>query len=108
MPTAWVSRHREQVQKIVIAFVRALDFIRTHSAEEIAAQMPESYYATDRRKYVAALETSKRMFTADGFMPENGPPTVLKVMSGFNQALKGKSINLANTYTNAFVEAARP
>lgn len=108
MPTAWVNAHRDDVQKIVTAFVRALDFIRTHSAEEIAAKMPEEYFASDRRKYVAALETSRLMFTADGLMPEDGPPTVLKVMNGFDKAVQGKSINLANTFTNSFTKAARP
>ena len=107
MPTAWVNAHREQVQKIVTAFVRALDFIRTHSAEEIAAKMPEEYYASDRRKYIAALEMSRLMFTADGLMPDNGPPTVLEVMNGFDKAVQGKSINLANTFTNSFAKAAR-
>jgi NitT/TauT family transport system substrate-binding protein len=108
MPTVWVNTHREQVQKIVTAFVKALHFIRTHTAGEIAARMPEEYYAPDKQMYIEALEASKLMFTADGVMPENGPATVLKVMSAFDKAVQGKSINLGNTFTNDFAHAARP
>jgi NitT/TauT family transport system substrate-binding protein len=47
------------------------------------------------------------MFTADGLMPENGPPTVLKVMREFDKAVRDKPVNLGNTYTNVFAAAAR-
>ncbi len=107
MPTAWINTHPDEVQKIVTAFVKALRFIRTHSAEEITGKMPEAYYPSGKQAYIDALEASKLMFTADGVMPENGPPTVLKVMTGFDKAVQGKSINLANTFTNRFVNAAR-
>jgi NitT/TauT family transport system substrate-binding protein len=107
MPTAWVNAHRDEVKKIVAAFVRALEYISTHSAEEIAARLPESYHAPDRRRYVEALAASKGMFSADGLMPENGPPTVLKVIREFDKAVRDKPVNLANTYTNVFVATAR-
>lgn len=107
MPTAWINAHKDEVQKIVTALVRALQFIKTSRAEEIAAQMPYDYYGSDKQKYIAALEASKQIFTDDGVMPENGPSTVLRVMNGFDKAVQGKSINLANTFTNDFANAAR-
>lgn len=107
MPTAWVSTHKEQVQKIANAFVKTLKYIKTHSAKEIAEKMPADYYASNKQMYIDALEGSKAMFTADGVMPENGPATVLKVLNGFDKAVQGKSINLANTFTTEFVKAAK-
>jgi NitT/TauT family transport system substrate-binding protein len=107
MPTSWINAHKEQVQRIVTAFVKTLHFIKTHSAEEIARKMPPEYLAPDRKTYVAALEASRTTFTADGIMPENGPGTVLKVLNRFDKAVQGKSINLANTFTNEYVNAAR-
>ncbi|MBC3885722.1 ABC transporter substrate-binding protein [Undibacterium griseum] len=107
MPTAWVNSHKEQVQKIVTAFVKTLRFIKTHSAKEIAEKMPADYYASNKQMYIDALDGSKQMFTADGVMPENGPATVLKVLNGFDKAVQGKSINLANTYTTEFVKAVK-
>jgi len=43
-----------------------------------------------------------------GIMPPDGPQTCLAVLSAFNPAVKGKSIDLSKTYTDAFVKAATP
>lgn len=107
MPSAWVNTHRDQVQKIVTAFAKTLKYIHTHSAREIADKMPPDYYGGNKQLYIEALTTGKAMFTETGLMPENGPATVLKVLNGFDKAVQGKSINLANTYTSDFVKAAR-
>ncbi len=107
MPTAWVSTHKEQVQKLANAFVKTLKYIRTHSAKEITEKLPADYYAANKQMYIDALEASKLMFTDDGVMPESGPATVLKVLNGFDKAVQGKTINLANTFTTEFVKAAK-
>lgn len=107
MPTAWVNAHKDQVQKIVNAFVKTLRYIQTHSAREIAEKMPEEYYVSNKQMYIDTLEVSRQTFTADGVMPENGPATVLDVLRKFDKAVQRKSINLANTYTSEFVNAAK-
>ncbi|MFZ6686936.1 ABC transporter substrate-binding protein [Undibacterium sp. SXout11W] len=107
MPNAWVTTHRHEVQKIVIALGKALNYIQTHSASEISEQMPASFYANDKENYVLALKNSKEMFTADGKMPEGGPETVLKVLRGYDKSLYGKHINLNNTFTNEFISNAK-
>jgi len=107
MPTAWVNAHKEQVQKIVNAFVKTLRYIQTHSAREIADKMPEDYYVSNKQMYIDALEVSKLTFTADGVMPESGPATVLGVLKKFDRAVQRKAINLGNTFTSEFVNAAK-
>ena len=107
METSWVEQHKEETQKLANAFVKTLHYISTHSADEIAVQMPKDYYAGDKDLYVNALATGKQMFTADGRMPADGPPTVLQVLSTFDKAVKGKTIDLSKTYTTVFVDAAK-
>lgn len=107
MPDAYVASHHEQVQKLVNAFVKTLKFINTHSAEEIASWMPADYYAGDKSAYIAALAAGKTMFTVDGRMPPSGPPTVLKVLQGFDKEVQGKTIELSKTFTTEFVAAAK-
>jgi NitT/TauT family transport system substrate-binding protein len=107
MQTSWVNAHKSLVQKLANAFVRALQYIQAHSAEEIAAQMPAEYYAGDRELYVKALANGKGMFTPDGKMPASGPATVLKVLATANKSLQGKNIDLSRTYTSEFVAAAK-
>jgi NitT/TauT family transport system substrate-binding protein len=107
LKTAWVNQHRRVVQKLANALVNALRYIQTHSAEEIAAQVPPDFYAGDRELYVQALAVSKTAFTQDGRMPASGPATVLKVLSAVDRNVQGKDINLSQTYTSEFVTATR-
>jgi NitT/TauT family transport system substrate-binding protein len=107
METHWVSGHREQVQKLANALVKSLHFISTHSAAEIAAQLPPEFFAGDRALYVQSLAQGKSMFTPDGVMPVSGPATVLKVLAAVNSSVRLKGIDLRETYTGEFVNAAR-
>jgi len=107
MSTEWVNKHKPEVQKIANAFVKTLKYINTHTAKEITEKMPADYYAGNKEMYISAIDAGKQMFTADGVMPKDGPETVLKVLNGFNKAVQGQKINLANTYTTEFVKAAK-
>ena len=107
MDTAFVEKHRDETQKLVNAMVKTQHFINTHSAAEIADQMPKEYLVGDRDGYVKALEAEKGMFTPDGLMPAGGPETVLAVLSAFSKNVKGKTIDLGKTYTTEFVKNAK-
>jgi len=104
--SAWLESHKDEAQKLANAFVMTMKFIASHSADEIADKMPKDYYAGSKELYVQGLAGGKAMFTPDGRMPEDGPPTVLKVLSTFSKSLQGKQIDLSKTYTTEFVDAA--
>lgn len=106
MQTSWVDTHHDTTQKLANAFVKALHYINTHSAEQIAEVMPTEYYAGSKDLYVKALSDGKVMFTKDGKMPASGPQTVLSVLGSFNPNIHDASINLPLTYTEAFVANA--
>ena len=107
MKTGYVESHRDLTQRLVKAFVKALRYIDTHSAENIAEKVPSDYYAGDKAMYVEALAQGKAMFTNDGVMPKGGPETVYRVLAAFDTRLKGRAIDLPRTYTTAFVDVAR-
>lgn len=107
MSTEWVEKNRPTVQKLANAFVKTLRYINTHSAADIAEQMPRDFYAGDKEGYVKALAEGKGMFTPDGVMPAGGPETVLAVLSEFSKNVKGKKVDLARTYTTEFVKNAK-
>jgi NitT/TauT family transport system substrate-binding protein len=106
MSVPWIDTHRDEVQRLVNALVKALRFIATHSAQEIAAQLPADYLAGDRALYVTTLQQSKSMFTSDGVMPAGGPANVLRVMRLAERTMVGKPIDLSRTYTTEFARAA--
>jgi NitT/TauT family transport system substrate-binding protein len=103
----WLEAHKAEAAKLARAFVKTLKYIKTHSAEEITAQMPKDYYGNNKELYIQALRNSLPMYSADGRMPAGGAETVLAVLSGFNPNVKGKNINLSKTYTNEFVDMAK-
>ncbi|MEX3899915.1 hypothetical protein [Paraburkholderia sp. BR10954] len=89
------------------AIARTMEYIHTHSPEEIADKIPKDYYGGDKPLYVQALKSTMAMYTPDGKMPAGGPENVLKVLSTINPAIKGKRIDLGHTYTNEFVAALK-
>lgn len=106
MQNSYVSSHHDTVQKLVNAYVKTLKWINTHTAAEIADQMPADYYAGDKNLYVTALENQKSIFSPDGAMPSDGPPTVLSIEQAIGKVTPGQQIDLTKTYTNDFASAA--
>jgi len=107
MSAPWIRTHHDEVQRLVNALVKALRYIGSHSAQEIAAQLPPDYMAGDRALYVSTLQQSKSMFTLDGVMPAGGPANVLRVMRLAERTVVGKPIDVSRTYTTEFALAAR-
>jgi NitT/TauT family transport system substrate-binding protein len=103
----FVQQRRPVVQSMVRAGVRALRFLKEHSPEEVAAAMPESFWAGDREQYVASLRASMAIFSSDGLMPAEGPPNVLKTISLVDEKIAGAKIDLAGTYDNSFVQGVK-
>ncbi|MDT4974473.1 MAG: sulfonate transport system substrate-binding protein, partial [Pseudonocardiales bacterium] len=109
MTTAYVDAHKDVVQKLVNAYVSTLKWIQGHSGTQIADVMPADYYAgVGKAAYAKALDSEKGIFNPTGLMPADGPKTCLAVQNAFNDAVKGKTIDLAKTYTNEFVKTAAP
>jgi NitT/TauT family transport system substrate-binding protein len=109
MTTAYVNAHKDVVQKLVNAYVSTLKWIQGHTGTQIADVMPADYYAgVGKPAYAKALDSEKGIFNATGIMPPDGPKTCLAVLSAFNATVKGKKIDLATTYTDQFVNAAKP
>jgi NitT/TauT family transport system substrate-binding protein len=109
MSTDWVNSNKPTVQKLVNAHVSTLGRIQAHSAQEIADKMPADYYkGVGKDAYAAALNSEKGIFNPTGVMPSDGPATCLAVLGAFNDKVKGKSVDLAKTYTDEFVKAAQP
>lgn len=102
----WAEAHKDQATKLAHAFARTMEYLHTHSAEEIAEKVPRDYYGSDKALYVQALASSLSMFTTDGKMPAGGPETVLKVLATYKPLVKSKNIDLSKTYTNAYLAAA--
>jgi sulfonate transport system substrate-binding protein len=103
----WAESHKAEATKLAHAFARTMQYIHTHSAEEIAEKMPRDYYGNDKGLYLEAIKASIAMFTTDAKMPEGGPETVLKVLSTYKPEVRSKKIDLSKTFSNAYLTGAK-
>jgi len=102
----WVSSNKAVAQRLVNAYVKTLKYMHSHTADEIASQMPTDYFAGDKASYVADLKDQLAIFGTDCKMPAGGPETVQKIQQRFVSSYKGQSANLSETYTNEFADKA--
>ena len=108
MKTAYVQANPQTVQKLVDVYVKTLRYIHDHTAAEITDQMPADYYSgIGKAAYIQALSNEKAIYNPTGIMPATGPQTALNVHAAFNPDVKGKTIDLAKTYTDQFAQAAQ-
>jgi NitT/TauT family transport system substrate-binding protein len=106
MNNSYVNSNKAVVQKIVNAYVKTLKWMQTHTAAEIADQMPADYYAGNKALYVTALQNQMAIFSPDGSMPAGAPQSVLTIEQQSNLIPQGTNIDLSLTYTNEFVSKA--
>jgi NitT/TauT family transport system substrate-binding protein len=106
MKNDYVASHKDAVQKLVNAYVKTLQWIHTHTAEQIADMMPPDYYAGNKTLYVTALQNQLSIFSPDGNMPDGGPQSVLNIEQQTNTTVQGKQIDLSTTFTNEFTGKA--
>ncbi len=99
-----VKAHPEIAQHLATAFVRTLQWINTHTPEEIAAIIPVEISGKDRAAYLKVLKEEIPMFATDGRMPADGAEKEWRVLSEFNP--KYKPVRVEQTYNNQFVNAA--
>ena len=69
--------------------------------------MPESYLLGDRGLYLAAFNTLRESICPDGMMPEDGPRTALRAMTGFDASIEIKKIDLPKSFTNDMARRAK-
>jgi ABC-type nitrate/sulfonate/bicarbonate transport system substrate-binding protein len=104
MSTERMKAHPEIARHLAQAFVLALRYIHTHTADEIAALVPKQDSGKDRQAYLRALKEELPMFAGDGRMPSDGAAWEMRVLTQFNP--KFGPVAVQSTYTNAFVDEA--
>ncbi|MGH3383869.1 MAG: ABC transporter substrate-binding protein, partial [Nocardioidaceae bacterium] len=99
-----VEENPELAQKVTTAVVRALEYIHTHTPEEVAEAMPDDY-SSDKETLTAAVEHMKDAFTENGMMPAEAADTTATVLAD-NGVVSEKAIeDVPSLYDMQFVES---
>jgi NitT/TauT family transport system substrate-binding protein len=104
LPKAFVRAHRQEVQKLVDACLKAMTFINSHTAAQIAAVLPVQMIGKDRTAYLAKIEEDRLSFATDGRMSLAAAQAMYNAMLALQP--KYAPVTLSDTYTNEFVERA--
>lgn len=105
--TDWVNGHKSEVQGVVDALVATMNWIHTHSAAQIADEMPSDYVQNDaitKDEYVKALTEDIGQYLPDGIMPPSGPATIADTEQTIGTDVSG--VDPDQTYTDEFAQAA--
>ncbi|MDI1319672.1 MAG: substrate-binding domain-containing protein, partial [bacterium] len=118
MAPKFVAAHPATVQRLVNAFVRTMRFVNTHTAEQIAAKLPDRYFAgKDKAAETKLIGQTLRTYAQGdyGFDPLAVKlETDVLMASHFDDSIEGKwrregenpRVDPAQLYTNEFVGRA--
>ena len=105
-PRAFIEEKPRTTQALVNALVRALKWIADRSAQEVAAVMPPDYALGNPALYQQSIKTSLPMYSRDGRFSRDAAETAYAVLKAFDPDVGSAKVDVAATYTNAFVEKA--
>lgn len=101
----FIQQNPNTVQAVVTAVIRALRWIKTHKADDIANLMPPEYYQGNKDVYLQAIRTMLETYSLDGRISLAGAPTAVSVLSSFDAVVRRTAIVVDDTYDMRFVEA---
>ncbi len=104
---AWIAGHEKETQALTQAILSTLDWIHSHSAEEIMAKMPPEMVGKNTELYLAALKNTLPMYSRNGKMDPKGADAVLALFSLSSPEVAKANIDVTKTWTDKFVDAAR-
>jgi len=102
----WIEKHPKESQALADAIVMTLQWIKTHTPEEIMAKMPDNLIGPDKALYLAALKATIPQYSTDGMMDPKGAEAVLNVFASSDPEIAKAKVDVSKTYTNKFAEAA--
>jgi NitT/TauT family transport system substrate-binding protein len=103
----WIRDNAEIAGKLARATVRASEWARTHSPEEIRARLPESLRTEQADVDADAIRWTVQMLSPDGrFRPEH-LDAALRILSASGPGEAGR-VEPSSVYTNEFVSSQRP
>ena len=89
---SWLDVNPESAKKMTRAVLRAMAWIREHSAEEVLSRVPS---AGDPAAELAAIRLAKPMYSVDGLIDKGSAEAVLAIIG-----LKTSKIDVLSTFLN--------
>jgi NitT/TauT family transport system substrate-binding protein len=102
----FIDANPETTQRLVNAFVKALNWLAKASPEDIAKAVPEAYWLGDKDLYVKSVKASLEAYSRTGIIPRAGMETSLGMLKQFDSEIAAAKIDLGKTFDDRFVRKA--
>jgi NitT/TauT family transport system substrate-binding protein len=104
-PTDFVQQNPRTAQALARVGVRTLQYIKSHSPEDVTAKLPSQifYPDGDSANFASILKANLGMYSPDGKMPDGGPQNVLETLKAADTQTDWSKVDLSKTFTNDFV-----
>jgi NitT/TauT family transport system substrate-binding protein len=96
----WLDAHRDEANRLARALHKTLNWMRTHTPEEIQAKLPLSFRTDDPATDLESLRSLQQMLSPDGRLEPAAAEVVRKVLSTSLETVRTAQIDLSKTYTN--------
>ncbi|MBU4464222.1 MAG: ABC transporter substrate-binding protein, partial [Actinobacteria bacterium] len=103
----WADQHKDIVQKVVTALVATMNWMSTHTAQDVADKLPQDFVqnsTVSKADYVKALQADYGQFLPDGLMPAGGPKTIFQMLNAIGTDVS--KVSFASTFTNDYANVA--
>lgn len=98
----WLRKNHETATGFVRAVKKAMQWIRTHSPEEIRATIPEAPRMSDPEADLEAIRLLQHNLSPDGTVPPEAPEAVRKFLAVSDERFRNAHLDLSTIYTNEF------
>ncbi len=103
----WLEHHGDSARRLTRALRRTLEWIATHSPEEIREKLPNQYRSADVAIDLKVIEWGRQKYSRDGSMPEGGPEAMRRYLTAALDKVRDATIDLASTWTNEYLPAKK-
>jgi NitT/TauT family transport system substrate-binding protein len=79
-----------------------MEWMATHSADEVRASIPEALRMPDAEADLEAIRQVQQTMSRDGIMPPDGPETIRKYVAVSDERVRNAHLDLSTLYTNEF------
>ena len=101
---SFLKKNPKTVQAVVNAMIHSLEWLQTHSPEEVADLMPPDYLMGNRAAFVQAVRNMMDSYSPDGRIDPASVTNLVHVLES-DPKIKASAISVPDTYDLQFVDA---
>jgi NitT/TauT family transport system substrate-binding protein len=102
-----LANHPQTAQRVVNAAMRAMAYLKSHSANDLADLLPDAVTGKDKQAWIDAYTASQEIYSTDGRVTQPAVENAVDAYRRFSALNPAAKIDIMGLYDNRFVDSAR-